>query len=124
MREQPGFLLNQRSHCREILDRRFVPERRKSISGRAITFLRAIAKREQSLRAVHACGLTRDPEDVLRYHVGLWHLARRFREDAIPAGVAAQLRQRDESLRRERDDVAVAGTAQSGGLFHQRSQRT
>ena len=49
--------------------------------------------------------------------------ARRLREGAVVADVAAQPRQRDEHLARIGDDVAVALVAQIGGRSHQHGER-
>ena len=69
--------------------------------------LRLVAEREQCLAAARSLALLGDGDHFVGCHIRALTLAGRLGEGAVVADVAAQHRQRDEDLRRVRDDDAV-----------------
>ena len=85
------------------------PERRELLARGPVAPLRLVAEREQRLLAARLGARARDrraPRPAVRYARSPRFGGRR--ERAVVADVAAELRQRDEDLRRVRDEAALA----------------
>ena len=88
-----------------------MPHRREFVARRAIAKLGLVAKGEQRLVAARRLGRARDAENFVDGQEGAFPCAGRLCEDAIMADIAAQSGQRDESLGREGDGVAMGEIA-------------
>ncbi len=104
------------AHAHEVLDRRLATERGQLLAGDAVAALRLVAEREQRLRAAGGGAGAGDVEHLVGRQVRALAAARRTRERAVVTDVPAQLRQRDEDLRRVGDERAPA---QAPGLGEQ-----
>src|SRR6185312_663393 len=93
------------------------------VACRAVALLGTIAECEERFGTARGGALARDFQHIVDGKVRPFERARRFGEGAVATGVAAQLRQRNEHLRRERNDVAVSLAAQAGGFIHERAKR-
>ena len=103
---RPVSSSTSRAHAGEVLDRRLAAERGELLAGDAVAPLRLVAEREQRLAAAGRGARARDLEHLVRRQVRPLAAARRPRERAVVADVPAELRQRDEDLRRVGDDRA------------------
>ena len=86
------------------------PELRELFARRAVAQLRLVAEREQRLLAAGRCAGARDRQHLVEREIGALALARRLREGAVVADVAAELRQRDEDLARIGDERPCAAS--------------
>src|SRR5262249_13183789 len=106
--EGGGLVEGEPAHAHEVLDRRLAAERLELLARHAITPFGLVTEREQRLLAT---GLGTGASD-LQYFVGSQVRAfappRRGRAPAVVADVAAERRERDEDLRRVRDDALAA----------------
>ena len=121
MRQQARFFEHHCGHGAQIIERRGVTEFVECGAGTRIAQLGLVTEREQRLGAAGRLTLAYDREHVLRPHVDGLIAARRPGKRAVVAGVAAQMRERNEHLARIGDDVAVALVAHAGGKLHQGS---
>src|SRR5262245_30558352 len=120
MREEAGLLEHERAHPRQVLDRRLAAERFQLLPGDAIAPFRLVAEREEGLRAACSGARAGDLQHLLRGQVRALPAARGPGERAVVADVPAQLRERDEDLRRVGDDPALA---QASGLGEELLER-
>ena len=119
VRQQAGLLEYQLRHRLQIVERRFVAEFGQRLPRRAVAPFRLVAQGEQRLLAAGRCARPRNIQHLLRRHVGGFAPARRLREGAVMADVAAEMRQRDEHLARIADPRPVQPVAQSRRRIHQ-----
>ena len=119
VRQQAGLVEDQFRHGLQIVERRLVAEFGQRLPRRAVAPLRLVAEREQRLLAARRCARPRDVEHLFRRHVGGLAPARRLREGAVMADVAAEMRQRNEYLARIADPGPVQPVAQPGRRIHQ-----
>src|SRR5256885_6696108 len=84
----------------EILECRLASERVELFSGGSVTQLGLVAEGEQRFAAAGRCAGASDVEDLVDAQVCPLASARRAGEGAVVTDVAAELRQRDEDLRR------------------------
>src|SRR5919201_4378324 len=117
MRQDPRLLQHEPRAPREVLQRRLAAERPQLVARRPIPELRLVAEREERLVASRRRARPRDVEHLLLRHVRALAPPRRSRERAVVADVPAELRQRDEDLRRVGDERTVAHLAQPAGLL-------
>ena len=103
---------DETGHPLQVLDRRRAPERCELLARRPVAELGLVPEREERLVAAGLGALARDGEHLVGAHVGALAAARGLRERAVVADVAAELRQRDEDLRRVGDEP-VHGKASS-----------
>ena len=111
--KQTGLLEHEAAHAHEVLDRRLAAEPGELLPCRAVAELRLVAEREQRLAAAGGRARSRDLEHLVFRHVRALALPRRRGERAVVADVAAELRQRDEDLRRIRDETTLSLVAQA-----------
>ena len=113
VRKQAGLEQHQLGHLVHVVQGRLVAVLIEPGPGIGPSFLRAVAEGEQRLLAAHGRTLARHLEDLLWRHVErfahLGELARGVDKDAVVAPVAAQGRDRQEDLFRERDDPGSPG---------------
>ena len=114
VRQQARLLEHEPGDAGEVLERRLAAESAQLLSRDLVAELRLVAEREQRLGAPGRGAGARDPEHLLLGQVRALAAARRPRERAVAADVAAERRQRDEDLRRVRDE-AVAAAARARG---------
>jgi hypothetical protein len=114
VRQQSGLLEHEPGAAREVLDRRLAAERSQLLARRPVTALRLVAEREERFAATGDRPGPRDLEHLLLGHVRALAASRRPGEGAVVANVPAELRQRDEDLRRVRDDRAAAESTRLG----------
>ena len=123
MRQQAGLLEHGVGGAREILERRRAAEVGQLIARRAVAQLRFVAEREERLATARGRAGGGDLDHLVDRQVGALAPARRGGERAVVAHVAAQLRQRDEDLRRIGDEAARACVPQAAGLGRQILER-
>jgi hypothetical protein len=103
-------------HIREELDRRLAIRGGELIPRDAVAPLGLVAEREQGLPAAGRRSGAGDLQHLVGREVRSLAPSRRMGERAVVADVPAQLRQRDEDLRRVGDDRTAA---QAPGLGEQ-----
>ena len=108
VRQQPGLLEHELRDPAEILERRLAAERRELGARDLVAELGLVAEREERLGAPCRRARPRDREHLLLGQEGTLAAARRPREGAVAADVAAERRQRDEDLGRVGDEPAAA----------------
>ena len=123
MWQQPRLLEHHGRRPAQVLERRVAPERCELVPRRAVAQLGLVAEREQRLAAPDRGTRARDRQHLVDRHVGGLAATRRPRERAVVTDVPAELRQRDEDLRRVRDQPAVALVAERPGLGAQLVER-
>ncbi len=123
VREQAGLGEHERSHRRDVVDGRVVAACPQPVAGDLVAVLRPLAEREQRLVASGAGTLAGDLQHLLRIEVGRFDPGRRLGERAVPAGVVAQERERDEHLRAVGDAFAERLVTACGGERHQARER-
>ena len=96
--EEPRLGEHELAHAGEVLDRRLAAELGELLARGAVAELRLVPEREERLVAAGLGPRARDLEHLVRAHVRALAAARRLREGAVVADVAAELRQRDEDL--------------------------
>ena len=107
MRQQARLDQHRLGCTGQILDGGAAAERGQLVPSRAVAQLRLVPESEEGLAATGGRTCTRDLEDFLDRQVGPLAAAWRLRERAVVTHVATELRQRDEDLRRVRDEAAV-----------------
>ena len=107
VRQQTGLLEHGMRAVREVLDRRAEAQGGELVAGNPVAMLGLVAEREERLGAAGGGAGARDLEHLLHRQVGPLAPARRPRERAVAADVAAQRRQRNEDLRRVGDERAT-----------------
>ena len=123
VRQQARLLEHGRGGAGEVLERRRAPELRQLLAGGAVPQLRLVAEREQRLAAAGGGSGAGDLQHLVEGQVRALAPLRRRRERAVVADVAAELRQRDEDLRRVRDEAAAAAVADGPRLGAQLVER-
>ena len=123
VRQERGLLEHGARRLGEVLDRRAEAERRELLARRPVAQLGLVAEREERLAAAGALAGARDLEHLVDGQVGALAAARRARERAVVADVAAELRQRDEDLRAVGDERPGARLAHGARLGHQLVER-
>ena len=114
VRQQSGLLEHEPRAALEVLERRLAAERAQLLARDLVAQLRLVAEREERLAAAGRGAGARDREHLLLGHERPLAAPRRPRERAVAADVAAERRQRDEDLRRVRDERAGAQAARLG----------
>ena len=109
--EQPGLVEHEPGNVREVADRGVVSVGAQPLGRVGIARLGVLSEGEQRLVATELGAAARDVEHGFRGEVRRVEAGRRLGERAVAAAVAAQHRQRDEDLRRERDARAERGVA-------------
>ena len=122
VRQEAGLAQHQRGHRGEIGDRAVVAEPRQLLARRAVAQLGLVAEREQRLLAAGRGARARDRQHLVGREIGARVAARRLREGAVVAGVAAELGERDEHLARIGDARAVAWSRSAAAAVHQRGE--
>ena len=112
MRQEPGLAEHSLRRPADIVERRLTTECLELVTGSPVAQLGLVAESEQRLAAAGGRAGAGDPEHLVDRHVGTLTAPRRVRECAVVADVAAELRQRDEDLRRIRDETTVTLIAQ------------
>jgi hypothetical protein len=107
VRQQAGVVQDETRCPLQVLERRVAAELGQLFARDAIAQLRLVPEREQRLVATRLGSRSRDVEHLLFRQERPLPAPRRPSERAVAADVAAQLRQRDENLRRVRDECAV-----------------
>ena len=113
---RPVSLEHQLAHLDQVVDRRLVAALGQPLAGDVPLRLGCLAEREQRLVAAGGGARDRDLEHLLGRQERRLQPLRRLRERAVLAAVAAQLRERDEHLRRERHPGAERLVAARGGV--------
>ena len=106
--QQPCLVEHPAGAVRQVLDRRREAELRQLVTRDAVAQLGLVAEREQRLRAAGGRSRASDLEHLVDGEEGALTAARRARERAVAADIAAQRRQRYEHLGRVRDESPVA----------------
>ena len=109
--------------AREVLERRRAAERRKLLARGAVAQLGLVAEGEQRLAAARGRARARDLQHLVDRQVRALAAPRRRRERAVVADVAAELRQRDEHLRRVRDEPVARASRTASRLAEQLVRR-
>ena len=121
----------------EVLECRLTPECSELFARHAIAELGLVAEREERLSATALGAGARDGDHLVDRHEGALAASRRPCERAVVTDIPAELRQRDEDLRRIGDEAAVARLTQrarfgaqlvewrveEGGVLHPASLR-
>src|SRR5262249_24082755 len=115
-RKEARLLEDEAGYAGEIFERRLAAEGGELIARGAVPELGLVAEGEERLGAARGGARARDREHLVLGQVGALAAARRPGEGAVVADVAAELRQRDEDLRRVGDDGAGAGRAHAARL--------
>ncbi len=123
VRQQARLVEHRLGGAGEVLQRRRAAERRQLLARRAVAQLRLVAEREQRLAAAGGGAGAGDLQHLVERQVRALAALRRRRERAVVADVAAELRQRDEDLRRVRDEPAAAAVADGARLRAQLVER-
>ena len=128
VRQEARLGQHELGHPREVVDRRLAAELCQLLPRHPVAALGLVTEREQRLPAPGLGACPRDREHLVRRQVGALSPARRLRERAVVADVAAQGRQRDEDLGRVRHERSLAGRTEplrrlEQRLGHDRRQR-
>ena len=107
VRQEAGLLEHRAGGLREIRDRRGMAQPRELVARCGVAQLRLVAEREQRLLAARPDAGRRDRQHLVEREIGIVAPARRLRERAVVADVAAKPGQRDEDLARIRNQRAV-----------------
>ena len=111
VRQQAGLVEDAPRAAGEVLERRRAAERGELLARDAVARLGPVAEREERLGAARLGARARDREHLVLGEVRALAAPRRPRERAVAADVAAERRQRDEHLRRVRDERARGAAA-------------
>ena len=101
---RPGLLEDEPRAALEVLDRRLAAERAQLLARDLVAELGLVPEREERLATARRGAGTSDREHLVLGHERPLSAPRRPRERAVAADVPAQRRQRDEDLRRVRDE--------------------
>ena len=107
VRQEAGLLEHRAGGLREIRDRRGMAQPREFVARCGVAQLRLVAEREQRLLAARPDAGRRDRQHLVEREIGIVAPARRLRERAVVADVAAKPGQRDEHLARIGNQRAV-----------------
>ena len=122
VRQEARLLEHEPRAALEILERRRAAERAQLLARHLVAQLGLVAEREERFAAARGGAGARDREHLLLGHERALAAPGRPRERAVAADVAAERRQRDEDLRRVRDEGpgrrrrASARSSSSGAL--------
>ena len=105
MRQQPGLREHGAGAVGEVLERRGVAQGAELAPGDVVAQLRLVAEREEGFAAARCGAGPGDLEHLVEREVRALASPRRTGERAVAANVAAERRQRDEHLRRVRDEA-------------------
>ncbi len=122
VRQQAGLVEHTLGDRGEVLDGRAVALRPEPLGGLRIARLGRLAEREQRLEAPERGAARGQLQHVVGRQVGGVQPGRRLGERAVSAPIAAQHRERDEHLGRERDAPPETGIAPGRGVRHQRNE--
>ena len=109
VRQQAGLLEHPPRDLGEIVERGRVAQRGQRLARHAVAALGLVAEREQRLVAAGRGAGLRDRQHLVDRQIGRLQVARRMREGAVVADVAAQLGERDEHFPRVADDARAPG---------------
>jgi hypothetical protein len=123
MRQQAGFGQHRVGGTREVLQRRRAAELGELCSRDAVAQLGFVAEREEGLATAGGGPCARNRENFVDRQVRALAAPGRPRERAVVADVATKLRQRNEDLRRVRDQPPMALVAERPSLGAQILQR-
>ena len=123
VRQQARLVEHRLGGAGEVLERRRAAERGQLLARRPVPQLRLVAEREQRLAAAGGRAGAGDVQNLVERQVRALAALRRRRERAVVADVAAELRQRDEDLRRVRDEPAAAAVTDGPRLRAQLVER-
>ena len=123
VRQEPGLVEHQSCTAGEVLERRLTSERCELLPRDAVAGLGPVAEREERLGAASVRPGSGDREHLVLGQIGALAAPRRPRERAIAADVAAERRQRDEDLRRVRDERPGALRTKTPRLGHEVGER-
>ena len=104
VREKPSFLEDEVRAPGEVLDGRLAAEPGELLAGHLVAELRPVSEREERLAAPCLGARTSDLEHLVLGQERPLASPRRPRERAVAADVTAELRERNEDLRRVRDE--------------------
>ena len=104
VRQQPRLLEHEPRAALEVLERRLAAERPELLARDLVAQLRLVAEREERFVAAGRRSGARDREHLLLGHERALAAPRRPRERAVAAHVTTERRERDEDLRRVRDE--------------------
>ena len=107
VRQEPRLLEHEPRAALEVLERRRAAERAQLLARDLVAQLGLVAEREERFAAAGRGAGARDREHLVLGHERALAAPGRPRERAVAADVAAQRRQRDEDLRRVRDERAA-----------------
>ena len=116
VRQQAGLLEHEPGTAGEVLERRLAAELPQLVARDAVAELRLVAEREERLVTAGGRARAGDREHLVLGQVRALAAAGRVRERAVVADVPAELRQRDEDLRREGDEPPVPGLSKAAGV--------
>ncbi len=102
--QEARLLEHGAGRVREVLERRLEAELGQLLARNAVAELRLVAEREEGLATAGGGARASYLEHLVELHEGPLAAPRGPREGAVAADVAAQLRQRDEDLRRVGDE--------------------
>ncbi len=114
MRQETRLLEDELRAASEVLERRLAAERAQLLARDLVAQLGLVPEGEERLAAAGRGSRPRDREHLVLGHERALPAPRRPRERAVAADVAAQRRQRDEDLRRVRDERAAPQTPRLG----------
>ena len=123
VRQQARLLEHSLGRAGQVLERGGAAERGQLLARRPVPQLRLVAEREQRFAAAGGGACPGDVQHLVEGQVRALAALRRRREGAVVADVAAELRQRDEDLRRIRDEPTAARVADGARLGAQLVER-
>ena len=123
VRQEPGLLEHEPRAALQVLERRLAAERAQLLARDLVAQLGLVAEREERLATAGGRAGARDREHLLLRHERALAAARRPRERAVAADVAAERRQRDEDLRRVGDERAGSQPARLGEQLLERGRQ-
>ncbi len=121
VRQQPGLLEDEPRAPREVLQGRLAAEHAQLLARDLVAQLGLVAEREERLPAARSRTGAGNAEHLLLGHERPLTAPRWAGKRAVAAHVAAQRRQRDEDLRRVRDEAPRPQLARLGQELLQRS---
>ena len=123
MRQEPGLTEHRLRHARHVVECRFTSECFELLACHPVALLGLVAEGEQRFAAARGGACAREGENLVDRHVRALSAPGRVSERAVVTDVAAELRQRDEDLRRVGHEAAVSLLAKRpsfGAQIHQR----
>ena len=110
VRQEAGLLEDELRAPREVLERRLAAERTQLIARDLVAQLGLVPEREERFATACSRAGARDRQHFVLGKERSLAASRRPRERAVAANVSAERRQRDEDLRRVRDEEAEPQT--------------